>query len=174
MEEFEDCYIENMKDPAFKLFVILMNPADILNITNEYIHSFFAKKTYLERDDPKLFKKIAEYLIQVKQIQKAPEGAIDGIIDPLLDNHAQNEAQKGYELMMEKDKETIELKQLKNCIDMDTDHLNNDDDDDQINYQIQENRDISTILENKKNYEIMETKAEVHNDEAGGTGSVQE
>ena len=91
VEEFEDCYMENMKDPAFKLFVILMQQADTLEITNEYIQSFFAKKTYLERKDPKLFKKIAEYLIQVKQIQKTPEG----------------------ELMMEKDKETIELKQFK-------------------------------------------------------------
>ena len=63
---------------------------------------------------------------------------------------------------------------------MDADHLNHDDDDDghddddEINYHLQENRDISTILENKKNYEIMETRAEVHKDEAGGAGSVQE
>ena len=67
VEEFEDCYMENMKDPAFKLFVILMQPADTLNVTNEYIQSFFAKKTYLERKDPKLFRKISEYLIWVKQ-----------------------------------------------------------------------------------------------------------
>ena len=85
VEEFEDCYMENMKDPAFKMFVALMQPADSLNITNEYIHSFFAKKTYLERDDPKLFKKMAEYLFQVKQIQNTPDGAIDGTIDPLLE-----------------------------------------------------------------------------------------
>ena len=62
VEEFEDCYMENMKDPAFKLFVVLMQPADTLNITNEYMNSFLTKKTYLERDDPKLFKRIAEYL----------------------------------------------------------------------------------------------------------------
>ena len=177
VEEFEDCYMENMKDPAFKMFVALMQPADTLEITNEYIQSFFAKKTYLERDDPKLFKKIAEYLIQVKQIQKAPEGASGEAMNPLLENHAQNEAQKGYELMMEKDEEIIELKQLNNLMDMDADHLHDDDDDDddeEINHHLLENREISTILENKKNYEIMETRVEVHNDEVGGIGSVQE
>ena len=29
-EEFEQCYMEHMKDPAFKLFVIMMQPADSL------------------------------------------------------------------------------------------------------------------------------------------------
>ena len=43
VEEFEDCYMENMKDPAFKLFVVLMQPADTLNVTNEYINSFLTK-----------------------------------------------------------------------------------------------------------------------------------
>ena len=62
VEEFEDCYMENMKDPAFKLLVILMQPADTLDITNVYINSFLTKKTYLEREDPKLFKRIAGYL----------------------------------------------------------------------------------------------------------------
>ena len=55
VEEFEDCYMENLKDPAFKLFVILMQPTEMLDVTNEYIKSFFAKKTYLEKEDPKLF-----------------------------------------------------------------------------------------------------------------------
>ena len=44
MEEFEDCYMENMKDQAFKLFVILMQPEDTLEITNEYIQSFLQRK----------------------------------------------------------------------------------------------------------------------------------
>ena len=66
--------MENMKDPAFKLFFILMHPADTLNITNEYIKSFFAKKTYLKRDDPKLFKKIAEYLVQGETNQEGTRG----------------------------------------------------------------------------------------------------
>ena len=79
--------MENMKDPAFKLFVILMQPADSLNITNEYINSFFTKKTYLESDDSKLFLKIANYLTWVKQAngEKPPlDGVTEDIIDPLL------------------------------------------------------------------------------------------
>ena len=32
--------------------------------------SFFGSKTYLEKDDPKVFERIAEYLCKVKQPQK--------------------------------------------------------------------------------------------------------
>ena len=116
--------MENMKDPAFKLFVILMQPADTLNITNEYINSFFTKKTYLEKDDPKLFQKIAEYLIQVKQIQKAPEGATGKAMDPLLESHAQNEAEEHNGRIIE---ENIELQILNHQIDVNLDHLTEDD-----------------------------------------------
>ena len=70
VEEFEDYYIEHMKDPAFKLFVIMMQPAETMKITNEYINCFLAKSTYLEREDPKLFKKISDYLIWLKQPKK--------------------------------------------------------------------------------------------------------
>ena len=59
--------MENMKDPTFKLFVVLMQPTNKLNFANEYTKSFFAKKTYLERNDPNLFKRIAEYLNQMKK-----------------------------------------------------------------------------------------------------------
>ena len=66
-EEFEQCYMEHMKDPAFKLFVILMQPAEQLHGTSEYMKSFFESKTYLERDDPKLYEKIGNYLSWVKK-----------------------------------------------------------------------------------------------------------
>ena len=66
-EEFEQCYMEHMKDPAFKLFIIMMQPAEELNRTSEYMMSFFQSKTYLEQDDPKLYDKIGEYLSLVKQ-----------------------------------------------------------------------------------------------------------
>ena len=87
VEEFQDCYMENMKDPAVKLFVVLMQPTYTLNITNEYMRSFFAKKTYLERNDPNLFKRIAEYLNQIKQPEEEklpPEGAAAEVINPML------------------------------------------------------------------------------------------
>ena len=76
-EEFEQCYMEHMKDPAFKLFVIMMQPVEELNRPSEYMKSFFESKTYLNNDDPKLYQKIGEYLSYVKepkmQRKKQPE-----------------------------------------------------------------------------------------------------
>ena len=66
-EEFERCYIENMNDPAFKLFVIMMQPADTLQNLTESMKNFFAQRTYLEVDDPNLFQKIADNLTEVKK-----------------------------------------------------------------------------------------------------------
>ena len=66
-EEFADCYIENMKDPAFRLFVILMEPVENLENVSEYMKSFVNRKTFLMRDDPQLFQKIGEYLQRVKE-----------------------------------------------------------------------------------------------------------
>ena len=68
-EEFADCYIENMKDPAFQLFVILIEPVKNLENLSEYMKSFFEKNTYLLRDDPQLFQKIRSYLKWVKKTQ---------------------------------------------------------------------------------------------------------
>ena len=61
-EEFTHCYIENMKDPAFNLFVIMMQPADTLvNLSND-MKTFFDTKTYLQVHDPELFAKLATHL----------------------------------------------------------------------------------------------------------------
>ena len=40
-EEFTHCYIENMKDAAFNLFVIMMQPADTLVNISNYMKIFF-------------------------------------------------------------------------------------------------------------------------------------
>ena len=61
-EEFTLCYIENMKDAAFNLFVIMMQPADTLVNISPYTKTFFANKTYLQVDDPELFTKLAAHL----------------------------------------------------------------------------------------------------------------
>ena len=61
-EEFKHCYRENMKDAAFNLFVIMMQPADTLvNISND-MKIFFETKTYLDVNDPELFTKLATHL----------------------------------------------------------------------------------------------------------------
>ena len=36
-DEFEGCYVENLEDPAFKLFVILMQPVETLKNMDEYM-----------------------------------------------------------------------------------------------------------------------------------------
>ena len=66
LEEFEDCYMEHMKDPAFKLFVVMMQPPNTLRTRNEYIKSFLLRRTYLEKDDSALFGKLSDGLQRVK------------------------------------------------------------------------------------------------------------
>ena len=66
-EEFTHCYIENMKDPAFNVFVIMMQPADTLDNISPYMKTFFDTKTYLQADDPELFAKLASRLDEARQ-----------------------------------------------------------------------------------------------------------
>ena len=61
-EEFTHCYIENMKDAAFNLFVIMMQPVDTLVNISPYMKTFFANKTYLQKDDLEFFTKLATHL----------------------------------------------------------------------------------------------------------------
>ena len=66
-EEFADCYLENMNDAVFQMFVILTQPQRELQNLSEYMTSFLAQKTYLEKEDPNLIRKISEYLLHVKE-----------------------------------------------------------------------------------------------------------
>ena len=66
-EEFTHCYIENMKDAAFNLFVIIMQPADHLVNISPYMKTFFANRTYLQVNDPELFAKLARHLKDAKR-----------------------------------------------------------------------------------------------------------
>ena len=61
-EEFMDSYIENMDDASFKLFVIMMQPADTLVNISPYMKTLFKTKTYLQVHDPELFSKLATQL----------------------------------------------------------------------------------------------------------------
>ena len=61
-EEFTHCYIENMEDDSFNLFVIMMQPVETLVNISPYMKSFFAKKTYLQLNDLELFTKLAKQL----------------------------------------------------------------------------------------------------------------
>ena len=68
-EEFTHCYIENMKDESFNLFVIMMQPADTLVNISPSMKTVFANKTYLQNDDPELFSKLATHLESARQPQ---------------------------------------------------------------------------------------------------------
>ena len=45
----------------------MMEPADILQRLSESMANFISQKTYMERDDPDLIRKICEYLAWIKQ-----------------------------------------------------------------------------------------------------------
>ena len=174
VEEFEDCYMENMKDPAFKLFVILMQPADSLDITNEYIKSFFSKKSYLERDDHKLYVKKGEYLTWVKQPKggKPPlDGATDDTQGRLLGkNENQNEDDMADNSMMEEDKENIILRKIDNDIEVDISSKDRDEksitssshSDGESADEFLDVGGIEKIFENPRDGEQMDTLVEVH------------
>ena len=65
-KEFAHCYLENMKDPAFKIFMIMMQPVDCLDNLSEPMQNFIDSKIYLSKYDPRLFQKIVSYLHWVK------------------------------------------------------------------------------------------------------------
>ena len=56
-----------MKDAAFNLFVIMMQPAETLVNMSNYMKTFFANKTYLDVNDPELFLKLSAYLEYARQ-----------------------------------------------------------------------------------------------------------
>ena len=61
-DEFTHCYIEHRDYPAFKLFVIMMDPVGSFGDVTPNMKKLFAEQTYLERDDPELFTKLAKCL----------------------------------------------------------------------------------------------------------------
>ena len=70
-EEFEECMEENANDPSYRLFVILMEPLENLQRPSAYMKKYLRSKTFLQRSDPQLYKKLTEYLQEVQTIPKA-------------------------------------------------------------------------------------------------------
>ena len=66
-EEFTKCLAENEEDPAFELFIILMEDVNTLVNIPGNMKMFFRVKTYLKKDDPQLFEKIGNHLQLMKQ-----------------------------------------------------------------------------------------------------------
>ena len=143
-----------------------MQPADTLNITNEYIKSFFTKKTYLERQDSKLFKKISEYLIWVKQMKlgkSALEEATEDGHDPLLGKKMNQNKHK----TVEEDK----LKKFNNGIEADEDSRDSDEmlltsrrySDDETGDQLLYEGNFCNTSEDNQKHENLEIQVEFHN-----------
>ena len=68
-KELEECCTENMKDPEFKLFIIMMQERDALVNINQYesyVQKFLSSDKVLDRHDPDCFKKISRELSQSK------------------------------------------------------------------------------------------------------------
>ena len=65
-EEFDDCYLENMNDASFEMFVILTRPRLELVELSQCMSSFLAKRTYLELGDRNLFKRLTDRLSLVR------------------------------------------------------------------------------------------------------------
>ena len=93
-EEFTHCYIENMKDAAFNLFVIMMQPADTLVNISNYMKTFFANKTYLQVNDPELFIKLA------RRLEIARKHSNDDDDDNI---HIEEEQMKEFRLVWQQD-----------------------------------------------------------------------
>ena len=94
-QEFEYCHTEHMNDPAFKLFIILMQPVESLKNLSECMKQYFVQETFLKKDDEKLFTKIANYLTLVKQPKDDEDGS-EGI-EVNLDEEAQGQGHQENE-----------------------------------------------------------------------------
>ena len=100
-EEFTHCYIENMKDAAFNLFVIMMQPVDTLDNTSPYMKTFFETKTYLDVNDPELFTKLAALLDEAR---KPVNDDVDNHNNDNNDNIAsEDETPRGYNMLCHPD-----------------------------------------------------------------------
>ena len=58
---------ENRIDPAYKLFVILMQPQATLKHYTAHMDMHFRSKTYPHKDDPHLWNKLTKCLTEVKE-----------------------------------------------------------------------------------------------------------
>ena len=80
-EEFTKCLRENEKDPAFKLFIIMMKEVDTLVNVPENMQNYFKEKTYVKKD---LFEKIGKHLKLMRQ-HDVMDDNIE--LEHLIENH---------------------------------------------------------------------------------------
>ena len=75
-KEFEECCLENIKDPAFTLFVVMMQGRDTLVKVDQYedfVKKYLHSDTVLDKDDPHLIQKISSLLKRTKTKNPKPK-----------------------------------------------------------------------------------------------------
>ena len=137
-QEFEYCHIEHMKDPAFKLFIILLQPVDSLKNLTECMKQYFVQETYAKKDDEKLFIKIASYLTLVKQ-PKDDEDASGGI-EVNLDEEEQGQGHQENEGGIPAD---VPADDAQNDTDVNNDHRHEN-----ISNEAKNGNDVHVIVHN--------------------------
>ncbi len=65
-DEFEWCVEERKKDPAYELYVILMEPERKLEGLSDYMEQYIRTITYLKLNDPQLLEKIVDELSKIR------------------------------------------------------------------------------------------------------------
>ena len=75
-EEFEEFMEEKKKDPAFGLFVIMMQEYKTLKKCSIYMSKYFRSKTYLEKNDPDLWAKLEAGLRELQGSSNISEHAL--------------------------------------------------------------------------------------------------
>lgn len=70
---------ENRLDPAYKVFVILMQPQNTLQRQTVFINKYLRTKTYLEHNDPDLWEKLRKCLADLRgesaEVKNADSGS---------------------------------------------------------------------------------------------------
>ena len=120
-QEFEYCHAEHMNDPAFKLFIIIMQPVHSLKNLTECMKQYFVQETYLKKNDEKLFTKIASYLTLVKQpkVDEDASGGIEANLDEEQQGQGHQENEEGISTAVPGD-------DAQNDIDINADRRNHD------------------------------------------------
>ena len=75
-KEFEECCLENIKDPAFTLFIVMMQGRDTLVKVDQYedfVKKYLHSDTVLNKDDPHLIKKISSLLKRTQTKNPKPK-----------------------------------------------------------------------------------------------------
>ncbi len=70
VKEYEDSTTENIRDPSFRLFVIMMEPVEDLKNVHKELIDYIQQRTYAKVEDPDKFERIMKYLRMLRGADK--------------------------------------------------------------------------------------------------------